>query len=68
MNLPLDLVEPFTFREMRGVSLRINTQLKQLMRFLTLSDLDVQIRGSGAIQLPETISEAFAPAYREACR
>ncbi len=61
----LDLVEPFTFREMRGVSLRINTQIETADEILTLSDLDVQIRGSGAIQLPETISEAFAPAYRE---
>ncbi|NLO44798.1 MAG: T9SS type A sorting domain-containing protein [Candidatus Cloacimonetes bacterium] len=61
----LELVSPFTFREMRGVSLKILTQVETADEILTLSDLDVQIRGSGTITLPESISPAFAPAYKE---
>lgn len=61
----LELVTPFTFREMRGVSLKIHTQIESGDHILTLDDLDVQIHGRGAFQLPESISPAFAPAYRE---
>ncbi len=60
----LELSEPFVFREMRGLTLRIQTQIETETEILTLNNLDFQLQGSGTATFPESLSPAFVDAYR----
>lgn len=53
----------FTFREMRGVTLKIQTQRETDTEILTLDNLDLNIRGNGTIDMPQSLSPAFVQAY-----
>ncbi|MFA7026018.1 MAG: C25 family cysteine peptidase, partial [Candidatus Cloacimonadaceae bacterium] len=64
MNSALQLSQPFVFREMRGLTLRIQTQVETDTEILTLDNLDFQLQGSGAATFPESLSPAFVEAYR----
>lgn len=59
------LCQPFTFREMQGVTVKINTQLERGGQILTLDALDYDLTGSELITLPTSVSPAFIDAYRE---
>ncbi|MDD3104337.1 MAG: gingipain R, partial [Candidatus Cloacimonetes bacterium] len=48
MDSALQLSQPFVFREMRGLTLRIQTQVETDTEILTLDNLDFQLQGSGA--------------------
>jgi len=56
--------EPFTFREMQGITVKINTQLEYEGQILTLDVLDYDLSGSGLIELPTSVSPAFIDAYK----
>ena len=60
----VELSQPFTFREMRGFTIRINTQLETDTEILTLDNLDFNLHGSGAIEIPQSVSPAFVDAYQ----
>jgi len=60
----LDLSLPFTFREMQGYTIRINTQIENETEILTLDNLDFNLQGSGSIELPQSLSPAFVDAYK----
>lgn len=57
-------MQPFTFREMRGLTVRIQTQLEQGNETLTLDALDFDLIGSGAVAYPTSLSPAFIDAYK----
>ena len=57
-------MQPFTFREMQGVTLKINTQLEQNGETLTLDVLDFDLVGSGMVEFPTSLSPAFVDAYK----
>lgn len=63
MDSALELSAPFTFREMRGLTLRIQTQLETDTEILTLDNLDFALQGSGVTAFPESLSPAFVKAY-----
>lgn len=60
----LELSQPFTFREMRGLTLRIQTQIETQTEILTLDNLDFQLQGSGTAVFPQSLSPAFIDAYQ----
>ncbi len=60
----VQLSEPFTFREMRGYTVRINTQIETEDEILTLDNLDFDLAGSGIIDLPQSVSPAFIDSYQ----
>ncbi|MCB5271976.1 MAG: C25 family cysteine peptidase [Candidatus Cloacimonetes bacterium] len=60
----LELSQPFIFREMRGVTLRIQTQLETETEILTLDNLDFELQGSGTLTFPQSVSPAFIDAYQ----
>jgi hypothetical protein len=60
----LELTQPFVFREMRGLTLRIQTQLETETEILTLQTLDFNLQGSGAATFPQSLSPAFIDAYK----
>ncbi len=64
VNSALQLSQPFIFREMRGFTLRIQTQLETETEILTLDNLDFELQGSGTTTYPQSLSPAFIDAYR----
>lgn len=60
----VELTQPFTFREMQGVTIRIHTQRETETEILTLDDLDFSVQGYGNITLPQSVSPAFVDAYK----
>lgn len=60
----LELSQPFTFREMQGYTIHINTQLENETEILTLDNLDFDLQGSGSIEIPQSVSPAFVDAYK----
>ncbi len=60
----VELTQPFTFREMQGVTIRIHTQRETETEILTLDDLDFSVQGYGNITLPQSVSPAFIDAYK----
>lgn len=61
----MNIVHTFQFREMAGVTLKIETQLETPENIRTLVDVDFQLIGSEPVVIPETISGAFVEAYKE---
>lgn len=61
----VSLTAPFSFREMQGVTVKINTQLERAGQILTLDELDYDLTGSELISLPTSVSPAFIDAYKE---
>lgn len=57
-------MQPFMFREMRGVTVKIHTQLEINGETLTLDELDFDLVGSGTVQHPSSLSPAFVDAYK----
>lgn len=60
----MSVVYNFQFREMRGVTVRIETQLENAETIRTLSEVDFELIGSEPIVIPETVSGAFIDAYK----
>jgi|MGYP000856614856 hypothetical protein len=59
-----EITEPFTFREMHGVTLRIHTQRETENEIYTLDNLDLSVRGLGQLDIPQSVSPAFVEAYK----
>ena len=57
-------MQPFTFREMQGVTVKIHTQLELNGETLTLDELDFDLIGSGSVNQPSSLSPAFIDAYK----
>lgn len=60
----LTIAHPFTFREMRGVTLKIQTQIETEQEILTLDVLDFNLQGSNPVSIPTELSPAFIDAYK----
>ena len=60
----LSVVKNFQFREMRGVTIRIETQLENSETIRTLTEVDFELIGSDPVAIPETVSGAFVDAYK----
>jgi hypothetical protein len=60
----LQVAHTFQFREMAGVTLKIETQLETEEHIRTLVDVDFELIGSNPVAIPETISGAFIDAYK----
>ncbi|MEN6445148.1 MAG: C25 family cysteine peptidase [Candidatus Cloacimonas sp.] len=60
----IGIVQSFTFREMQGYTIKIETQLQENGLIRTLNELNFELLGSDPISLPETVSPAFIDAYR----
>ncbi|HOR30266.1 MAG TPA: gingipain R, partial [Candidatus Syntrophosphaera thermopropionivorans] len=54
----------FTFREMRGYTILIETQINEGETIRTLASADFSLTGSEPIEIPENISPAFIDAYK----
>jgi len=61
----LSIGNSFTFREMQGFTVVIQTQYEQGETIRTLNSADFSLTGSGAIQIPHSVSPAFIDAYQE---
>jgi len=57
-------MQPFRFREMQGVTVKINTQYSTADEVLTLDELDFSLSGSGTVDYPLSLSSAFVDAYK----
>ncbi|MDD4231893.1 MAG: C25 family cysteine peptidase [Candidatus Cloacimonetes bacterium] len=60
----IETTQPFTFREMQGLTMKVFTQRETDTEILTLDNLDIELRGSGSIDLPQSLSPAFIDAYK----
>jgi len=60
----LAISQTFTFREMAGVTVTMQTQIEEADRILTLQDVEYELTGSQPITIPATISPAFIDAYK----
>lgn len=60
----VELFQPFTFREMQCLTIRIHTQRETETEILTLDNLDISLQGNGSINLPQSVSPAFVEAYK----
>ncbi|MDD4147110.1 MAG: C25 family cysteine peptidase [Candidatus Cloacimonetes bacterium] len=58
------IAQSFTFREMHGVTIRIQTQRETDTEIYTLDNLDLSVRGHGQLNIPESVSPAFIDAYK----
>ncbi|MDD4309877.1 MAG: C25 family cysteine peptidase, partial [Candidatus Cloacimonetes bacterium] len=65
INNALQVANSFTFREMTGVTIRIETQISSESTIRTLTEVDFQLLGSQLVEFPTSISPAFIDAYRE---
>ncbi|MCB5247830.1 MAG: C25 family cysteine peptidase [Candidatus Cloacimonetes bacterium] len=61
----LSIGNSFNFREMRGFTVLITTQLEDQEHIRTLSEAEFSLSGSQPISLPQSVSPAFVDAYRE---
>lgn len=61
----LSIGNSFTFREMRGFTVLIQTQLEEGDRIRTLSSAEFSLAGNQPVALPQSVSPAFIDAYRE---
>lgn len=61
----VQLNPPFVFREMRGFTMRIQTQVETDTEIFTLQTLDVDIQGTGSVPYPQSLSPAFIDAYKD---
>lgn len=61
----LSIGNKFTFREMRGFTVLIQTQFEEGENIRTLSSAEFSLNGNQPIQLPTSVSPAFVDAYRE---
>ncbi|GAB1468815.1 hypothetical protein MASR2M64_15700 [Candidatus Cloacimonadota bacterium] len=59
----LQIVHTFQFREMAGVSIRIESQVETPDDIRTLVNVDFELIGSEPVVIPESISGAFVNAY-----
>jgi hypothetical protein len=62
---PISVANSFTFREMRGHTVMIETQYEIGDIIYTLSQADFYLVGNGPVQLPASVSPAFKDAYGE---
>jgi hypothetical protein len=60
----LQVAHGFTFRDMRGFTIKIETQLTTDTEVRTLTDIDFELIGVSPLSIPATISPAFVDAYR----
>ncbi|NLK49674.1 MAG: T9SS type A sorting domain-containing protein [Candidatus Cloacimonetes bacterium] len=60
----VEVANSFTFREMRGFTIRLRNQFAQGDLRYVLSDVDYSISGQGIIELPTQVSPAFVDAYK----
>ena len=60
----VSLVQGFTFREMRGYTIRIETQITENNIIRTLKELNFSLIGSYPLQIPAFLSPAFIDAYK----
>ncbi|HNQ43866.1 MAG TPA: C25 family cysteine peptidase, partial [Candidatus Cloacimonadota bacterium] len=60
----LTIAHPFTFRDMRGVTLKIETQIETDTEILTLDVLDFNLLGANPVSIPTELSSAFIDAYK----
>ena len=60
----LSIGNKFTFREMRGFTVLIQTQFDEGETIRTLSNVEFTLNGSQPIQLPNSVSPAFVDAYQ----
>ena len=63
-NSAVSIVHSFTFREMRGYTIRIETQKEKDGLIHTLNELSFELTGSDPIQIPDSVSPAFIDAYK----
>ncbi|HOQ77235.1 MAG: C25 family cysteine peptidase [Candidatus Cloacimonetes bacterium] len=63
-NSAVSIVNSFTFREMRGYTIRIETQREEDGLIHTLNELSFELTGSNPIQIPDSVSPAFIDAYK----
>ena len=61
----MEVARSFQFREMSGVTVKINTQRESQDYIKTLLEVDFELEGSNPITLPQTVSPAFIDAYKE---
>ncbi|HQO17822.1 MAG TPA: C25 family cysteine peptidase, partial [Candidatus Cloacimonas sp.] len=64
LDQTVNIVSGFTFREMRGYTIRIETRKEEENGFRTLSELNFELLGSNPFPLPASISPAFIDAYK----
>ena len=60
----VNIVTGFTFREMRGYTIRIETLKEEENGYRTLSELNFELLGSNPFPLPASVSPAFIDAYK----
>ena len=60
----VSLVHGFTFREMRGYTIRIETQITENNIIRTLNELNFTLMGYNPVQIPASLSPAFIDAYK----
>lgn len=60
----VSLVHGFTFREMRGYTIRIETQITENNIIRTLKELNFTLMGYNPVQIPASLSPAFIDAYK----
>lgn len=58
------VVHGFTFREMQGWTVKINTQIETETQIRTLQDISFELIGSQPVALPSGLSPAFEQAYK----
>lgn len=63
-NSAVSVARSFRFREMAGVTVIIETQMKADGKIYTLQDLEFEVIGSQPIVLPTELSPAFIEAYK----
>ncbi|MDD4310394.1 MAG: C25 family cysteine peptidase, partial [Candidatus Cloacimonetes bacterium] len=60
----IHILHGFTFREMRGFTIKIETQVSTETQVRTLVNIDFDLIGSQPIAMPTTMSAAFEEAYK----
>jgi len=60
----IQIAQGFTFRDMQGFTIKIETQINTESEVRTLTNLDFELIGVNPVDLPATISPAFVDAYR----
>jgi hypothetical protein len=58
------VVHGFTFREMQGWTVKINTQIESETEVRTLKDISFELVGSQPVAIPSGLSSAFLEAYK----
>lgn len=60
----VEIANKFTFREMRGFTVRARCSFEENDLIFGLAELDFELFGQGMINLPDSVSPAFIDAYK----